>query len=530
MEELTPREIVKELDKFIIGQHEAKRAVAISLRNRWRRQRVEDGLRDEIMPKNIIMVGPTGVGKTEIARRLSNIAMSPFIKVEASKFTEVGYVGRDVESIIRDLTELAVNEVRGEQMDELAMNAENRAEDQILDILLPPPFKVQQSETTQAKDNSSKSETFRADATKEPVGSALAPTDTKKGAASGTPTVAEELWEPSELKFPDSDEMPRMDDKVVSRREPDSRSRQTVDPKAIVKWEKTKEKMRVKLRAGKFDDTEIDIEVKEAMGAVGLNILSSPGLEEMGIDLRGLISALPFPSEKRTRREKVKDAKEILKQHELQRMIDIDRVIKEAIERVEETGIVFLDEIDKIVGRETYGGPDVSREGVQRDILPIVEGTTVLTKYGMVNTDHVLFIAAGSFHNCKVSDLIPELQGRFPVKTELSSLGRDEFARILIEPQNALIRQCKALLEAEGVKIEFTDDAITEIARIAEVINRQTEDIGARRLHTVVDKLLDDVSFNAPDLEEREIVVDASYVREKLEDLAEKRDLSQFIL
>jgi len=263
---------------------------------------------------------------------------------------------------------------------------------------------------------------------------------------------------------------------------------------------------------------------------VGLNIFSSPGLEEMGIDLRGLISALPFPSEKRTRTEKVKHAKEILTQQELQKMVDVDSVIKEAVTRVEETGIVFLDEIDKIVGRESYGGPDVSREGVQRDILPIVEGTTVLTKYGMVKSDHILFIAAGAFHNCKVSDLIPELQGRFPVTAELSSLGKEEFARILTEPQNALIRQCKALLAAEDIKLEFTDDAILEIARIAEVVNAQNEDIGARRLHTVVDKLLDDVSFDAPDLEKREIVVDAPYVRERLEELAEKRDLSQFIL
>jgi len=426
MEELTPREIVKELDKFIIGQDDAKRAVAISLRNRWRRQRVEGSLRDEIMPKNIIMVGPTGVGKTEIARRLSNIAMSPFIKVEASKFTEVGYVGRDVESIIRDLTEIAVNEVRAECMDELTTNAEERAEEQILDILLPPPFKPQQLPEAEAKDDRELDEASEADATKE------------------FEERAQELWDRAAPNFPDPDEILKIDVKTVARQEPDSEPRQAVDPEAIKKWERTKEKMRAKLKAGKFDDTEIDFEIREGVSAVGLNIFSSPGLEEMGIDLRGLISALPFPTERRTRREKVKYAKEILTQHELQKMVDVDSVIKEAVTRVEETGIVFLDEIDKIVGRESYGGPDVSREGVQRDILPIVEGTTVLTKYGMVNSDHILFIAAGAFHNCKVSDLIPELQGRFPVTAELSSLGKEEFARILTEPQNALIRQCKA--------------------------------------------------------------------------------------
>ncbi len=512
MEQLTPRQIVKELDKFIVGQDDAKRAVAISLRNRWRRQRVEESLRDEIMPKNILMVGPTGVGKTEIARRLSNIAMSPFIKVEASKFTEVGYVGRDVESIIRDLTEISVNEVRAEQMDELTKNAEERAEEQILDILLPAPFKTQQLPEVEAKDDDSLEEPWEADADEE------------------LDQSAEELWERSAPNLPDPDAILKTDHKVVAPQEPDSGPRQTVDPKAIKRWERTKEKMRVKLKAGKFDDTEIDFEIKEGVSAVGLNIFSSPGLEEMGIDLRGLISALPFPSEKRTRTEKVKHAKEILTQQELQKMVDVDSVIKEAVTRVEETGIVFLDEIDKIVGRESYGGPDVSREGVQRDILPIVEGTTVLTKYGMVKSDHILFIAAGAFHNCKVSDLIPELQGRFPVTAELSSLGKEEFARILTEPQNALIRQCKALLAAEDIKLEFTDDAILEIARIAEVVNAQNEDIGARRLHTVVDKLLDDVSFDAPDLEKREIVVDAPYVRERLEELAEKRDLSQFIL
>jgi len=502
MEELTPREVVKELDKFIIGQDDAKRAVAISLRNRWRRQHVDESLRDEIMPKNIIMVGPTGVGKTEIARRLSNIAMSPFVKVEASKFTEVGYVGRDVESIIRDLTEIAVNEVRAEKMNEVAQNAEARAEEEILDILFPPPFS--ESRAADAEDAGPPGESG------------------ESGGEVQQSILPLRVSQEAEFRF---EEAPSGQDA-----EEGAEAIPAVDPEAMKRWEKTREKMRAKLKAGKFDETMIEIQVKEAVGAVGLNILSSPGLEEMGIDLKGLISALPFPTEKRTRREKVRKAREILKNQELQRMLDMDSVVKEAITRVEETGIVFLDEIDKIVGRESFGGPDVSRQGVQRDILPIVEGTTVLTKYGMVKTDHILFIAAGSFHNCKVSDLIPELQGRFPVNVELSSLGREEFARILTEPQNALIKQCKALLAVEGIELEFTDDAVSEIALMAETINTQNEDIGARRLHTVVDKLLDDISFEAPELDKRKIVVDAPYVRERLSELAEKRDLSQFML
>lgn len=503
MEELTPREVVKELDKFIIGQDEAKRAVAISLRNRWRRQHVDESLRNEIMPKNIIMVGPTGVGKTEIARRLSNIAMSPFVKVEASKFTEVGYVGRDVESIIRDLMEIAVNEVRSEKMKEVAENAEMRVEEEILDILLPPPFgECPAAEAQEAGPSGDSGERDVA------VRQSILP----------LPAAQEQ-----ELQY---EEGPSDQEEA----EESAESAPTMGPEAMKRWEKTREKMRAKLKAGKFDETVIEIEVKEAVGAVGLNILSSPGLEEMGIDLKGLISALPFPIEKRTRREKVSKAREILKNQELQRMVDMDSVVQEAITRVEETGIVFLDEIDKIVGRESFGGPDVSRQGVQRDILPIVEGTTVLTKYGMVKTDHVLFIAAGSFHNCKVSDLIPELQGRFPVNVELSSLGRDEFARILTEPQNALIRQCKALLAAEGIELEFTDGAVSEIALMAEIINTQNEDIGARRLHTVVDKLLDDISFEAPELDKTKVLIDAADVRQRLSELAEKRDLSQFIL
>ncbi|MBN1591676.1 MAG: ATP-dependent protease ATPase subunit HslU [Candidatus Coatesbacteria bacterium] len=511
MEELTPRQIVKELDRYIIGQEDAKRAVAISLRNRWRRQRVDEELRDEIMPKNIIMVGPTGVGKTEIARRLSNIAMSPFIKVEASKFTEVGYVGRDVEGIVRDLMELSVNEVRAEHMDELTRNAEERAEEQILDILLPPPFRTTPPPAEEAS----------VDATPEQVN----PSDGEKKSGESIKEILDRI--PPGILAPEMTVAMQEGSEAPTS---ESAAEEAIDQEALDKWAATKEKMRAKFREGQFDDTEIEIEVKESSGAVGLNIFSSPGIEEMGIDLRGLISALPFPTEKRTRKEKVGRAMEILTQQELQRMIDMDSVIRDAIERVEETGIVFLDEIDKIVGSESYGGPDVSREGVQRDILPIVEGTTVHTKYGMVNTDHILFIAAGAFHNCKVSDLIPELQGRFPVKVQLSSLGENEFTRILTEPQNALIRQCKALLASEGFNLEFTEDAIREIARISETVNNQNEDIGARRLHTVIDKLLDEVSFDAPDLEEKKLTVDVAYVRDKLKDLAEIRDLSQFIL
>lgn len=504
MEELTPKEIVQELDRYIIGQDDAKRAVAISLRDRWRRQHVDDELRDEIMPKNIIMVGPTGVGKTEVARRLSNIAMSPFIKVEASKFTEVGYVGRDVESMIRDLTELAVNDVRAEMMDDLTEKAEESAENQILEILFPPPFEPAKAvglDVLSDMEDAASQEEMDRDVKTLPfpgMGGDVSDAESPDTARSGGQAVRE--------------------------------AAEPIDPEALKRWERTKEKMRTRLRAGDFDDTEIDIRVRDAVGAVGLNILSSPGLEEMGVDIRSIISALPFPTEKRSRREKVSRAREILAQQELQTMLDMDSVVKEAVERVEDTGIVFLDEIDKIVGRETYSGPDVSREGVQRDILPIVEGTTVLTKYGMVRTDHILFIAAGAFHNCKVSDLIPELQGRFPITVSLSPLGKKEFERILVEPQNALIRQYKALLKAEQINLDFTDDAIKEIAKIAETINANHEDIGARRLHTVVDKLLNDLSFEAPELHDSEVVVDAAYVRDKVENLAEARDLSQFIL
>jgi len=507
MEKLTPRQIVKELDKYIVGQEDAKRAVAVSLRNRWRRQHVESELREEIMPKNIIMVGPTGVGKTEIARRLSNIATSPFIKVEASKFTEVGYVGRDVESIIRDLTEIAVNEVRAERMSQMREGAERRAEDQILDILFPPPFKRSRGDD----EGGAVEESQREDVSGEGVLQRF-----EREPAAPAAVLAEGTEYPV---------------RVESKQQRGAgASWEPVTAEQIRKWERTREKMRRRLRMGEFDETEIEIEVKENIGAVGLNILSSSGLEEMGIDIKSIISALPFPTEKRTRREKVKKAKEVLMQQELQKMVDMESVVKEAIRRVEETGIVFLDEIDKIVGRETYTGPDVSREGVQRDILPIVEGTTVLTKYGMVKTDHILFIAAGAFHNCKVSDLIPELQGRFPITVELSSLGKEEFARILTEPRNALIKQYEALLAAEGIELKFTQDAIEEIARIAEAVNRNSEDIGARRLHTIVDKLLEEVSFDAPELEETKIVIDSDYVRERVGDLMEKRDLSRFVL
>ncbi|MCD6326441.1 ATP-dependent protease ATPase subunit HslU [bacterium] len=494
MEELTPKEIVKELDKFVIGQNDAKRAVAISLRNRWRRQRVDEGLRDEIMPKNTIMVGPTGVGKTEIAKRLSSIAQSPFIKVEASKFTEVGYVGRDVESIIRDLTELAVNEVRSERTEQLTKEAELKADDKILAILVPPPFRTESDRANEPDDS---------DDLESELDDGDADLDGPEPDGNGGRSLSTEAARPT---------------------------LQAIDPELIKKWERTREKMRARLARGDFDDTEIDIDVRESIGAVGLNILSSSGFEEMGIDMKSIISSLPFPTEEKLRREKVSKAREILTQQELQRLVDMDSVVKDAIERVEETGIVFLDEIDKIVGNETFSGPDVSRQGVQRDILPIVEGTTVLTKYGMVRTDHILFIAAGAFHNCKVSDLIPELQGRFPITVHLSSLGKDEFARILTEPENALIKQYRALLAAEGIGLRFTKGAVDEISEIAETVNIQHEDIGARRLHTVVDELLDEVSFNAPELKTKKIVVNAKYVREKVGDLAEKRDLSEFIL
>lgn len=442
MQTFTPREIVSELDKYIVGQRDAKRAVAIALRNRWRRQQVPDPLRDEIAPKNIIMIGPTGVGKTEIARRLAKLAQAPFLKIEASKFTEVGYVGRDVESMIRDLMELAVNMMKAEESHKVQQRAVEMAEERLLDLLLPSPGRSTQKEGE--------------------------------------------------------------------------------DQRA------TREKLRKLLKAGKLNDKYVEVEIVDRNLPI-VEIFSASGLEEMDINIKDMFGSL-FPKKKKQRKVKVPEALTILSQEEAYKLIDMDSVIKQAMERVEQSGIIFLDEIDKIAGRESSFGPDVSREGVQRDILPIVEGTTVTTKYGMVKTDHILFIAAGAFHVSKPSDLIPELQGRFPIRVELDSLGKADLVRILTEPENALIKQYTALLDTESVKVNFTEDGIAEIAEMAALINERTENIGARRLYTMMERLLDEISFDAPEMSGKNMVIDAKYVQEKLKDFVEDEDLSRYIL
>jgi ATP-dependent HslUV protease ATP-binding subunit HslU len=456
---LTPKEIVSELDKYIIGQNDAKRAVAIALRNRWRRRKVQPELMDEIAPKNIIMIGPTGVGKTEIARRLAKIDNSPFLKVEASKFTEVGYVGRDVESMIRDLADLAVNMVKQEEKENVLSKAEEIAEGRILDILLPP-------RTLERK--------------------------TEEGAVTQT--------EPTEFE-------------------------------SIAQQASTREKLRRLLREGKLDDRFVDIEVAESQGGPMpmVEIFTSSGVEDMGLNVKEMLGNL-FPQKKKMRRMKVPEAMIVIVQEEAHRLVDMDKVTKISIERVEQSGIIFLDEIDKIVGSESPHGPDVSREGVQRDLLPIVEGSTVNTKYGMVKTDHILFIAAGAFSSTKPADLIPELQGRFPIRVELDSLGKDDFIRILTEPHNALVRQYVEMMATESLEIVFTDDAVSEISEVAAVVNERTENIGARRLYTVMETLLDEISFDAPDMKEKKITIDVDYVRDKLNDIIEDEDLTRYIL
>jgi ATP-dependent HslUV protease ATP-binding subunit HslU len=454
---LTPKEIVRELDKFIIGQHEAKRMVAIALRNRWRRQQVPEHLRDEIAPKNIIMIGPTGVGKTEIARRLARLAQSPFLKIEASKFTEVGYVGRDVESMVRDLMELAVSMVRSEELETVKLKAEELAEEKLLDILLPP--KRQQ----ESKD--------------------------KLLEAPGEVKVAQE-----EAEQADS----------------------------------TREKLRKLLKQGSLDDRYVELDVPDRNFPM-IEIFAGTGMEDMDFNLRDMLGSM-MPQRTKRRKVKIPEAIEILIQQESQRLIDMDKVIKLAIERVEHSGIIFLDEIDKIAGRESGRGPDVSREGVQRDLLPIVEGSTVTTKYGMVKTDHILFIASGAFHISKPSDLIPELQGRFPIRVELTSLSKEDFIRILKEPENALIVQYESLLATEEVTLVFADEAIEEIAGLAYEVNSRMENIGARRLHTIMEKLLSEISFSAPDLKGQTIPITKDYVRETLQDIIKDEDLSRYIL
>nr|WP_209280089.1 ATP-dependent protease ATPase subunit HslU [Desulfobaculum xiamenense] len=452
---MTPREIVSELDRYIIGQDDAKRMVAIAMRNRWRRQQVTPELRDEIAPKNIIMIGPTGVGKTEIARRLANLAGAPFIKVEASKFTEVGYVGRDVESMIRDLMEIAINLVHREEAERVRVKAEKHAEERLLDLLLP-------------------------------------------GGQPATPATS-----PVYAAAPDGELRPETDS--------------------------TREKLRKLWRQGKLDDRQVEIEISSANPGIG--VMAMPGMEDMEMQLRDVMGRF-LPQQKKTKRMNVREAYEVLLQEESEKLIDRDRVSEIARERVEQGGIVFIDEIDKVCSSaaKQSNSADVSREGVQRDLLPIVEGSVVNTKYGMIHTDHILFIAAGAFHLSKPSDLIPELQGRFPLRVELQSLGRKEFVRILKEPRNALTVQYKALLETEGLNLEFTDDAIEEFATFAQRINEETENIGARRLYTILERVLQDLSFDAPDRSGQKVVVDSDYVKQHLEDLVEDRDLSRYIL
>src|SRR3954469_8869347 len=461
LDDLTPREIVAELDKYVVGQHQAKRAVAIALRNRMRRQKLAPELAEEIMPKNIIMIGPTGVGKTEIARRLAKLANSPFMKVEASKFTEVGYVGRDVESMIRDLVEVAIDMVREEKLEDVQDKAEINAEERLLDLLLPANA----------------------------VGGS--------GGMSGTSVESSIELVGSPANASDS-------------------------------HQRTREKLRQQLREGKLDDRTVEIDVRER-NMPSFEIISNQGVEEMDINLKDMIPNL-FGQRTKKRKMKVNEAFEYLIQEEEQRLIDMDQVTRIAIDRVEDSGIIFLDEIDKIAGRESGHGPDVSREGVQRDILPIVESTTVNTHYGFVRTDHILFIAAGAFHVSKPSDMIPELQGRFPIRVELKSLSVEDFIRILKEPKNALAKQYTALLETEGIKLMLTDDALEEVAKFAAQVNESSENIGARRLHTIMEKLLEEVSFAGPDLKKKTVKVDAAYVRKQLADIVKDQDLSRYIL
>jgi ATP-dependent HslUV protease ATP-binding subunit HslU len=451
--EYTPSQIVKELNRYIIGQNEAKRAVAIALRNRWRRQQVEDNIREEILPNNIILIGPTGVGKTEIARRLARLANAPFVKVEASKFTEVGYVGRDVESMIRDLTDYAVNMVKSEKTKEVQAKADELADEKILDILIPP---------------------------------------VRKPATAGN-------------------------------------SEEEVNNEAFQN-QKTREWMREKLKNGELNDKMIEFDAS-ANANIGLQVLGPLGLDDMGINFQEIMGNM-MPKKRKKRKTKISEAKTIIAQEEAQKLIDMESVQKEAIERVEDSGIIFVDEIDKVAGGSGKGqGPDVSREGVQRDLLPIVEGSNVNTKYGTVRTDHILFIASGAFHISKPSDLIPELQGRFPIRVELKSLTEDDFVQILKTPQNALLKQYQAMLKTEGVELEFTEDAIREVARIATEVNEQVENIGARRLHTILTTLLDEILFDVPDkLPKEKVVITGETVKDRLESIVKNRDLSKYIL
>jgi len=495
LDELTPRQIVAELDKYIVGQDAAKKAVAIALRNRWRRQRVDDDLRDEIVPANIIMIGPTGVGKTEIARRLAKLAGAPFVKVEASKFTEVGYVGRDVESMIRDLVDMAVNMVRTEREDDVQEVAEQRVEERILDLLIPPVGDggVTQSSQEQAEQ---RLRAFIVSATGQVVDQR--PAEEQAAAESKAATAGEG----------ESD-----DEKRLKERR-----------------ERTREKFRQLLRDGKLEEREVEVEVQQSTPLDNMMVPMGGGMEGMDFNFTEMLQDL-LPKKSKRRQVSVGEARRILVQDELDKLVNMDEVISEALDRTEEMGIVFLDEIDKIAGeRGGVSGPDVSREGVQRDLLPIVEGSTVQTKYGMVRTDHVLFVAAGAFHVSKPSDLIPELQGRFPIRVELKNLTEADFIRILREPKNALLTQYKALVAAEGATLEFTDDGVETIAKTAATVNERMENIGARRLHTVLTTLLEDLLFDLPDVAEKNVLIDGDTVRSRLKDIVEDEDLRKFIL
>ena len=480
LDQLTPRQIVSELDKYIVGQDEAKKSVAIALRNRWRRQRVEDELRDEILPNNLILIGPTGVGKTEIARRLARLAGAPFVKVEASKYTEVGYVGRDVESMIRDLVDVAVNMVRAEREDDVEALADERTAERLLDLLLPKP------------------------ASSSPVNVGRV---TPPESGEGRPHVFVVGTEGAEVRDVGEDE----DEGIETRRE------------------RTREKLRTLLLDGKLEEREVEIEVSQAPSIEGMVLPMGGGMEGMDHNFTEMLQDM-LPKRKKRRTVSVAEARRILLQDEMDRLIDMDEVVNEALIRAEDMGIVFLDEIDKIVGERSGAGPDVSREGVQRDILPIVEGSTVQTKYGLVRTDHVLFVAAGAFHVAKPSDMIPELQGRFPIRVELKSLGEEDFVRILQEPKNALVHQYRALVETEGATLDFTKEGIEEVARLAAVLNDQMENIGARRLQTVLTTLLESVLYGLPEDDLRKIVVDRDFVRDNLSAIVEDADLRRYIL
>jgi len=492
-QELTPRQIVAELDKYIVGQEKAKKAVAVALRNRYRRRQLSEDLREEVIPKNILMMGPTGVGKTEIARRLANLAGAPFVKVEATKFTEVGYVGRDVDSMVRDLVQRAVAMVESEKIEEVRPVANERAVEQILDIMEPPARRIGQGAVPSQW----------LDSLQSAMGHLFPGT--------GNPPPP-----PIEPYHPEP----------VEGEETETTDEVTRDQ--IERKERIRDRLRQQLLAGELDDREINIEVDDT-SMPHFQVFGQQGLEEMGMDMSGMLGNL-FPKRRKRKRVTVREARDILADDEARAMIDQDALTREAVERTEQDGIIFVDEMDKIAGREKEGGPQVSREGVQRDILPIIEGSTVMTKYGPVTTQHILFIAAGAFHVSKPSDLIPELQGRLPIRVELDTLTEADFVRILTEPKNALVKQYMALLGSEGIELDFTEDGIAEIASVAAQVNTSMENIGARRLHTVMERLLEDVSFAAPDVDDKQITVNAAYVRDRLADIVKDEDLSRYIL